>query len=199
APYVWTRQLSNRGVALLAGQLDATVLGAYEPKDNFGFDRSHTGAPTVDPTRMKAFFMKELQDRKVTDTEIKAMSPLGGGFVAGLRKKAGACDAGVGIDRQGLITWKGGAARYVYLLDATAETPIVPPNLDTPVGTLWRINVAADAQPISSGLAYGSVPAGASQKIPATGSAPQLLDGTSYRLHVLSDVGFVLANCYFTY
>ena len=90
-------------------------------------------------------------------------------------------------------------SRYVYLLDAAAETPIVPPNLDTPVGTLCRIKVAADAQPISSGLVYGSLPNGASQKIPATGAAPQLLEDSSYRLHVLSDLGFALANCYFTY
>ena len=70
------------------------------------------------------------------------------------------------------LRWTGGDARYLYVLDADSQSPGVPPNLDLPEGTLWRIDVAPTAVPIESGVTYGVVPEGASQAFPEGAPAP---------------------------
>lgn len=200
APYIWTAELSNRGAAILAGEVDSGTLGAFPPSENHGFDRSATGAPTTDVARMKAFFKAELERRRVTPEDIKQMEPLGGkNFIARLTLAPKACEAGAGVDESGKITWQGEPARYIYLLKPEAKAPIFPPNLDLPEGTLWRLDVAATANPLASGVIYGTTPTGTKQKFPANAEAPSLTKGESYWLYVLKDVGFPISSCIFTY
>lgn len=200
APNIWTQQLSDRGAAILAGDVDSATLGAFPADQNHGFDRSQTGAPTTDIARMKAFFKAELERRKVSAQQISEMEPLGGrNFVARVTLAPTACEAGSGIDQSGKISWTGEAARYIYLLKPGSKAPVFPPNLDLPEGTLWRLDVAASAAPLDSGLSYGSIPAGSKQRFPAEGAAPKLVKGESYWLYVLKDVGFPVSSCIFTY
>jgi hypothetical protein len=75
-PYIWTDQLTPRGVAILGGQVSSAVFGQIPPEDNFGFDRSQTGAPTTDTERFKAYFQKEIDRRGITAEDIAKMRPL---------------------------------------------------------------------------------------------------------------------------
>ncbi|HEX5659152.1 MAG TPA: hypothetical protein VFX59_18290, partial [Polyangiales bacterium] len=77
--------------------------------------------------------------------------------------------------------------------------PGVPPNLDLPEGTLFRLDVLASQPAVASGLAYGSTPAGSFQYAPPSARAGELVQGTRYHLYVLKDVGVPLANCLFTF
>ncbi|MEZ4462967.1 MAG: hypothetical protein R3F43_00245 [bacterium] len=47
----------------------------------------------------------------------------------------------------------------------------MPPNLDVPEGTRWLIDVPSDARALACGMAYGEVPEGARQRVPADGVA----------------------------
>ncbi len=98
------------------------------------------------------------------------------------------------------MVWKGGNARYVYVLDASAASPTVPPNLDLPEGTLWRIDVPSDGKPVLSGtVKFGEIPTGLTQKFPATGAAPGALQsGKQYYLYVLADLIQPVTRCLFT-
>jgi hypothetical protein len=73
----------------------------------------------------------------------------------------------------------------------------VPPNLDLPEGTLWRLDVAWTAEALPSGVAYGGVPDGAEQAWPADGAPPALETGETYYLYVLRDVYQPLTRCLF--
>ena len=84
-------------------------------------------------------------------------------------------------------------------LSAEAKSPTVPPNLDLPEGTLWRIDVPFDGQPVMSGtFRYGEVPAGLTQKLPQSGSPPALQSGQRYYIYVSADVIQPLTRCVFT-
>ena len=49
-------------------------------------------------------------------------------------------------------------------------------------------------------LIYGDVPEGSLQVVPAEGDAPELVEGTTYKLFVLRDFGPLrLANCNFVF
>jgi hypothetical protein len=95
------------------------------------------------------------------------------------------------------MTWTGGAARYVYVLEPDTDAPGVPPNLDLPDGTVWRLDVAPDSDPVRSGLLYGDVPPGTSQAFPEQSSATELVSGREYYLYVLFDVYQPLQRCLF--
>ena len=100
----------------------------------------------------------------------------------------------------GTISWAGGSARYVYVLAEDAPNPGVPPNLDLPEGTRWRVDVPWDAAPMASGsVRYGAVPDGARQSFPADGSPAKLTAGTTYYLYVLADIAVPITRCLFTY
>jgi hypothetical protein len=73
----------------------------------------------------------------------------------------------------------------------------VPPNLDLPEGTIWRLDVAPTAVPIESGVVYGVVPDGASQRFPDGAPAP-LASGEVVYLYVLKDVYQPLTRCLMT-
>ena len=109
-----------------------------------------------------------------------------------------ACTGGEGVKPDGTLGWSGGDARYVYVLEASASSPGVPPNLDQPDGTLWLVDVPSKAAPMKSGIAYGKITAPQVQRLPAVGQPPALNSGKSYYLYVLKDVGFPITRCLFT-
>lgn len=198
APGNWTDTFNDSGLALGAGWVDSRALGAYPPSENNGFDRINSGFPTTNPARMRAFFEAELMHRGRTRESFASAEPFGGPIYDQLVFRPSACAPGVGVDATGAINWTGGRARYVYVLDATAESPGVPPNLDLPTGTRWRLDVAPTDAPLASGVTYGQVPMGATQRFPATGAPAALTAGQTYYLYVLADVGIPLTRCLFT-
>jgi hypothetical protein len=92
-----------------------------------------------------------------------------------------------------------GQARYLYVLAAGAKNPGVPPNLDQPEGTIWKLDVSPKASPLKSGIAYGSTPAGSAQAVPASGAPAALVSGNQYYLYALADIGVPITRCLFTY
>ncbi|HEY6878795.1 MAG TPA: hypothetical protein VI299_12285, partial [Polyangiales bacterium] len=107
--------------------------------------------------------------------------------------------AAEGVTPEGRIVWTGGDARYVYVMREESENPGVPPNLDLPEGTLFRLDVLASDPPVASGVPYGTTPAGTFQMYPERERAPELVPGTRYHLYVLADVAVPLVNCVFTF
>ena len=75
-PYVWIAQMTNRGVAIMSGQLSSQALGTLPAEENNGFDRSVTGAPTTDVARFQTFFKAEADRRGITPEDIAKMKPL---------------------------------------------------------------------------------------------------------------------------
>lgn len=194
---IWTDTLDDDGMAMIAGWIDSTAFGAFHPDDNNGFAREATGAPSTDPARMKAFFEGELSRRGLTEADFTTATPFGGPLYDQLQYEPSACASGEGVNADGTLTWRGGDARYIYVLDPSASAPGVPPNLDLPEGTLWRLDVAYDAEPLATGARYGTVPSGARQAYPEQGSAPTLTRGETYYLYVLADVYQPLTRCLF--
>jgi hypothetical protein len=196
---LWIDSISDTGLALFVGLADSTVLGAYPAADNHGFDRDKTGIPTTDTARMKAFAMAELRRRGRDEAWAGAVPPFGGPIYANSIKQPGKCEAGQGIDTDGSVRWTSGPGRYVYVLTPGSKNPGVPPNLDLPAGTLWRLDVLASAQALAPGIRFGETPAGSVQSVPASSPAPPLERGKSYQLVVLLDVGVPLVNCLFEF
>lgn len=201
---VWTDQLTTRALGLLTNRLDATTLGAYDAQENFGFDRKRTAVPTTDPARMGAFFEREIKTRGIKDADFIGLKPLGGPLLGMINKKPEACSSGVGVNENHEIRWEGPPARYIYIMEAQAKAPIVPPNLDLPEGTLWRLDVIAKLDqvgaPLASGLKYGTVPPHTVQRIPLNNETPPaLVSGQTYRLHVLPDVPLASTSCLFIF
>jgi len=197
---IWLDTLSDSGLALFVGLADSSVLGAYPRADNFGFDRTATGLPTDDTPRMKAFLERELTRRGISAEQAAAVPPFGGPIYENQVRKPGACkEAGHGIAADGRVIFQGGPARYVYVLSPGSQNPGVPPNLDLPLGTLWRLDVLASADALVSGLVYGTTPTGSFQAFPEQAGAPALELGQPYQLTVLRDVGVPIANCVFNF
>jgi hypothetical protein len=196
---IWTDTVPDSGIALFTGLADSSVLGAYPAAQNHGFDRSITGLPSTDPARMKAFFLAELARREITEDQAKAVPPFGGPIYANSIAKPTACDASEGVLPDGTVGWWGGSARYLYVLEESAKNPGVPPNLDLPEGTLWRLDVLASANPVDSGVRYGTTPEGTFQYWPEKTPAPKLTKGKTYHFVALRDVGLLMSNCLFTY
>jgi len=194
----------DRGLAMGAGWVDTAGFGAYPPEENNGFSRAtpenphHSIFPTTDNARMVRFFEAELQRRGV-DRAAWAGAPPGAGPLDTQRFYVPqACSAAEGLAADGTLRWLNGRARYVYVLEAAAKNPTVPPNLDLPLGTLWRLDVPADGTPLASGaVRYGDVPPGVSQRFPASGAPRALVPGDTYYLYVLADVGVPNSRCLF--
>jgi hypothetical protein len=196
---IWLDTLSDSGLSLFAGLADSSSLGAYPAADNAGFDRSRTGLPTTDTARMQAFLQRELERRGITPEQAAAVPPFGGPIYQNRLKAPTRCrDEGQGIDPTLGVQFNG-SARYVYVLADGSENPGVPPNLDLPEGTLWRLDVLPSADALASGFRYGTTPPGSFQALPERGEAPTLKRGTTYQLYVLRDVGVPIANCKFTF
>ena len=195
---IWTDTVSDLGLAILAGYADSTAFGAFPPDQNHGFSRDQTGVPTTDVARMKAFLGAEWARRGKTDADIAGLPAFGGPLVAQAEYEPRACARGEGVDAARTVTWTGGGARYVYVLDAGSDNPGVPPNLDLPLGTRWRLDVPPDGQPVASGVTYGQAPAGTTQKFPVSGAPEALVPGQPYLIYVLLDVGVPVTRCLFT-
>lgn len=194
---IWVDGLDDDGLAVLAGWVDSTAFGAFDSAENNGFDRSTTGLPTSDVPRMQAFLEGELRRRGLDRDAFAEVAPFGGPLYDQLFYEPSACLSGQGIDGAGALQWTGGDARYVYVLLPESQSPGVPPNLDLPEGTLWRVDVAPTDAPLPSGLRYGAVPAGATQAAPASGAPSPLISGQTYYLVALRDVYQPVTRCLF--
>lgn len=194
---LWIDTVSDEALAMLAGFTDSAAFGFFPTAQNNGFDRSETGLPTTDVARLRAFATRELERRGLSVDEARALPPFAPFFRELIEFEPEACEDGIGLDAEGALRWSGGNARYVYVLEADAQAPGVPPNFDLPEGTLWSIAVAPDATSIPCGMPYGSVPEGVTQRIPTVGAAPALESGRSYFLYVLRDVVQPITRCVF--
>jgi hypothetical protein len=194
---LWIDTVSDEALAMLAGFTDSAAFGFLPTAQNNGFDRSETGLPTTDVTRLRAFVTRELERRDLTVDEARTLPPFAPFFRELIEFEPDACEEGVGLDAEGNLSWNGGNARYVYVLEADAQAPGVPPNFDLPEGTLWSIAIAPEATSIACGMPYGAVPEGATQRVPADGAAPTLESGRSYFLYVLRDVAQPITRCLF--
>jgi hypothetical protein len=192
---VWTDGFFPSGLAVAAGWIDSSLLGAYAPHENNGFGRDEAGIPSTDQARMVNFFEGELARRGFVREDFADATPIPSVFYQQAIYEPDRCDDGVGIDRDGKVHWKGGEARYVYLLEPGSDNPGVPPNLDLPEGTRWLLEVYWDEDPMASGLSYPEGPARASQRV----AGQTLIPGMDYTLIVLADVGLPITRCIFTY
>lgn len=195
---IWLDGLRDEGLAILSGAVSSTILGAYPPEQNNGFDRDTTGLPTTDIARASAILDGELGRRGIGEKELGEMEEFGGFLVEILDEPSVPCEEGEGIDEGGIVSWKGGGARYVYVMNKDAKNPGVPPNMDNPEGTLWRLDMKPNYEAVASGLLYGAPPPGSYQVTPETGIPPALEKGVQYKLYVLKDILSPRANCIFT-
>ncbi len=196
----WTSTFSNYGLAFAGGFLDSSLLGAYPPDQNNGFDRSMTGIPSTDPERMRKFFAAELVYRGSSPEEWAGEDPVPAPFFFMDQFQPAACAEGEKVATDNTITWTGGGARYVYVLEQGARNPGVPPNLDLPTGTVWRLDVAPDSKSVRSGiLKYGDLPMGTSQAFPVDGAPKPLEEGKTYYLYVMADIAQPITRCTFVY
>ncbi len=192
------------GLAMGAGWINSVGFGTYPPEAVHGFWRpteehpERSIVPTTDPERMVRLFERELGYRGLTRADF-ADQPYAAGPLDEQRFfRPAACAEGEGVDAQGAFKWKGGKARYVYVLEKDARSPTVPPNLDTPEGTLWRLDVPYTGVAIGQeALSYGVVPEGLIQKVPTSGPPPALVSGRAYYLYVLADVAVPMTRCLF--
>lgn len=196
---VWTDTMWPSGLAIAAGWIDSSLLGAYPASENNGFDRSRSGLPSTDPDRMIAFFEGELTRRGYSREDFADFTPIPEPFYRQALFEPEACENGEGVAADGTVTWSGGGARYLYVLEADAENPGAPPNLDKPAGTLWKLDVAPTSGALLPGIAYGSTPEGATQAVPGSGAPPALVDGQTYYLYAQADLLIPITRCLFTY
>jgi hypothetical protein len=189
------------GLAFGANAFDSSLLGNYAPEQNNGFTRSLAGMPSTDPARMQAIFQRELEHRGSSMEDWADTTPQPDIFYRQATYQAGPCEEGEGVTADGTVRWKGGRARYLYVLDEGAANPMLPPDQDKPAGTLWRIDTLPPAVPAKTGLVvYGGVPDGHEQEIPADGAAPApLVEGQQYKIWALADIGQPMTRCVFTF
>ncbi len=192
---IWTDGFYPSGLAIGAGWIDSSLLGAYPAEQNNGFGRDISGIPSTDQARMKAFFEQELVRRGYTEADFVDYDPIPAIFYQQQIFTPARCENGEGIDRDGTVTWLGGEARYVYLLTPGSDNPLSPPNLDLPADTLWLLEVNWEQDPMASGLTYPEGPARASQRV----TGLPLVEGEDYYLYVQADVGAPITRCIFTY
>lgn len=188
----------DTGIAQGAGIIDSTVLGNIPAPQNNGFSRLPSVFPSTNPTRMLAFFQNEFRHRGLREEDFSSIKKYGP-LTEQWEFTPQACANGEGVDANGVVTWQGGSARLVYVLEAGSRNPLVPPNLDTPVGTVWRLDAKdATVKLLKSGITYGAAPEGSIQKFPEAGTAPTLIPGTSYLLYVAADYVTPITRCLFT-
>ena len=191
----------DTGLAVGANYISSRELGAYPPEDNNGFERDTVGLPSTDPERMARFFREELAWRGKSAEDFAGRRYTAGPLGAQLEYVPGECESGEGVGRDGSLSWRGGGARYIYVLREGSENPGVPPNLDRPQGTLWRIDRDHTLNPVTAdAVRYGQTPAGMTQVVPAPDAqAPALEPGKRYYLYILADIAIPITRCIFTY
>lgn len=198
-------QFNDRGLAMAAGWIPTIGFGTYPPEQNNGFERSSPEdpylsiIPTTDQDRMMAIFEAELLHRGRTADEFANDVYGAGPLDAQLNYEPDRCSDDEGIDEDGVIRWAPGRARYIYVLEAGSKSPTVPPNLDLPEGTLWRVDLPRDGSPVySDTVTYGEVPQGMTQIYPESGPPPALVPGQDYYLYVTADILYPISRCVFT-
>ncbi|MCB9763745.1 MAG: hypothetical protein H6739_28510 [Alphaproteobacteria bacterium] len=198
-------QFNDRGLAMGAGWIPTIGFGTYLPEENNGFERSSPEdpylsiIPTTDQARMMAIFEAELEHRGRTIDEFDGDLYGAGPLDAQLNYEPERCTEAEGVDADGVLRWAPGRARYIYVLEAGATSPTVPPNLDLPEGTLWRVDLPREGSPVySESVTYGQVPDGMFQVHPASGAPPALVPGQDYYLYVTADVLYPISRCVFT-
>jgi hypothetical protein len=195
-----------RGLAMGAGWINTTTFGAYPPEQNNGFTRAtptnpgHSIFVTTDDARMRRFFAGELAHRGLTQADFAGQTYGVGPLDEQYSFKPKACENGEGVGADGTITWAGSPARYLYVLAADSNSPGVPPNLDLPIGTQWRLDVPwMNGTPMASGsVKYGVLPEGQVQQAPAEGAPTPLTSGQTYYLYVMQDIALPVTRCLFT-
>jgi hypothetical protein len=195
---LWIDTVADSGLAILAGLVDSTTFGAFPSSENNGFDRDTTGLPTTDVARMRAFMVSEYERRGNDPAEAaERYAAFGGPLYTQSLYEPTACEGGEGVGEGGALSWSGGDARYVYVLEADAANPGAPPNLDLPEGTVWLVDVDWREPAISDGFVYGEAPEGARQRFPAQGAPAALVSGQVYYIYALRDIGIPLTRCLF--
>lgn len=196
----WMHTFSPYGLAFAGGFIDSSLLGAYPASENNGFSRETTGIPTTDPARMATFFEKELAYRGFSTDYFADWNPVPEVFYQQSMYEPSACKGGEGIGADLTVRWAGGRARYIYILEANAANPGVPPNLDLPEGTLWRLDVPPDGQSLASGeVRFGEVPGGMKQGFPQSGAPSPLEPNKTYYIYAAADVMVPITRCLFTF
>jgi len=191
---------SDWGIAFAARAFDSSLLGSYAPEENNGFGRTISGLPSTDEERMRAFFLGELAYRGRTVDEFASLGPQPAIFASQAAYEPGPCTEGEGVSSDGTVTWKGGRARYVFVLDEGSANPGVPPNLDEPAGLRFKLDTIPPAIPMKTGeVTYGSVPEGAFQAFPDDGAPLPLTPGETYYVVALADIAVPITRCTFTY
>lgn len=197
-PGLLTDGFSADGLAMMSGWDNSELLMSYPTDDNNGFDRWTTGVPTTDVPRMQSFFADALRQRGFTEADFDPETPAPDFVNVQRVYEPVDCEAGIGVQADGQVLWSGGAARYVYVLDAGAENPLPPPLRDEPEGTLWLVEVHHTDAPVASGDVRYGVPSGTlRQRIPDAGPPPALISGRHYLLYTLSDILLPSTRCLF--
>lgn len=185
---------SDWGIGFGARAFDSSLLGSYDAADNNGFSRFVAGLPSTDEPRMKRFFEGELAHRGLTVADFADEPPAPSVFADQADYVPVDCADGEGVDDDGVVRWQGGRARYLYVLAEGSVNPGVPPNLDVPEGTLWRIDTVPPAVPAKTGeVVYGVLPEGHREEVPPT----PLVVGERYVVYALADIGVPITRCVF--
>ncbi|MCB9741653.1 MAG: proteinase inhibitor [Alphaproteobacteria bacterium] len=197
SPGLWTDALDDEAMAMMAGWIDSSSFGAFDPADNNGFSRDQTGTPTTDPARMEAFWAGELARRGKVESDFVGVDPFGGPLAAQAEYRPSLCQGEASVDVDGRITWMGGRARYLYVAELGTANVGVPPNRDLPEGTMWRVDAVDGSEPFPSGVVFGALPEGGAQVYPEAANPAPLVSGQRYYLTVLYDIAQPLARCLF--
>ncbi len=197
--------LNDRGIAMGAGWVSTVGFGAYPPEENNGFaradldDPNHSIFPSTDMARMIAIFEREGAHRGMTAADYEGDTYGAGPLDTFRQYEPTPCTDEEGIDEEGLLTWIPGRVRYLSILAPESLSPTVPPNLEVPDGTLWRVTLNEGKDPLSSGtIFYGKVPSTMTQMFPAQGAPQKLKSGQRYYLHAMADVLTPISRCVFT-
>ncbi|MCU0686262.1 MAG: hypothetical protein MUF34_29125 [Polyangiaceae bacterium] len=197
-PGDWATSLSDRDVAALSDWIDTSMFERFPPDVNNGFFRPH-GVPSRDPARIKAFFEAEATSRGLTRDDFANAPPTGEILLEQAAYVPGPCAAGEGVGRDGVVSWAGGPARYLYVLNVGSENPSVPPDRDLPKGTQWRVDVPPAGEPLRTGsVRYAELPGGTTQRFPEAGLPESLTAGRAYYLYVTRDMFQPITRCLFT-
>lgn len=204
APGNVLNQLNDRGIAMGAGWVNTVGFGAYPPEDNNGFERAdlddpdHSIFPTTDMERMIAIFEREGAHRGLSREDYEG-DTYGAGPLDTFRfYEPVPCTEEEGVDAEGVLRWIPGRVRYLSILEPDAISPTVPPNLELPEGTHWRVTLNEGEDPLGSGtIRYGVVPSTMTQQFPASGKPKALTSGKKYYLHAMADVLTPISRCVF--
>jgi hypothetical protein len=200
-PGNFVNSFTDWGLSFGANVFDSSLLGRYPAEENNGFGREISGISSTDQERMKRFFEGELAHRGVDVAEYAALPPQPEIFYRQAIFEPAPCEEGEGVAVDGTVTWRGGRARYLYVLAEGSDNPGNPPNFDKPAGTLWRVDTLPPAVPMKTGeVTYGEIPDGHEQELPVDEAAPAaLVAGDTYVIYAFADIGQPMTRCTFTF